>query len=66
MSIGLDRPYGVGVFFKSKTDIIKAREIMPGRILLIDCFYLNVKMRIINVYTPPEAAAKVRIFKKNI
>ena len=64
ISIGIDRADGVGIFFKSKVEIIKAREVIPGRILLVDCFYLNQKIRIINVYTPPDSATKVRMFKK--
>ena len=64
ISIGIDKADGVGIFFKSKVEIIKAREIIPGRVLLVDCFYLNLKIRIINVYTPPDSATKVRIFKK--
>lgn len=64
ISIGTDMADGVGIFFKDKAEIIRSREIIPGRILMVDCFYANMKLRIINVYTPPDAATKVRIFKK--
>ena len=64
VSIGFDKADGVGIFFKGKAEIIRSREIIPGRILLVDCFYLNVKIRLINVYTPSDSATKVRMFKK--
>jgi exonuclease III len=64
VSRGCDKADGVAIFFKSNAEIIKTREIIPGRILLVDCFYLNLKMRIINIYTTQDAATKVRMFKK--
>lgn len=39
-------------------------QINPRRILLLDCFYANKKMRIINVYTPPDKEMRVKIFRK--
>lgn len=62
ISIGTEKADGVGIFFKSHIEVIKYRE--PGRILLIDCFHRNIKLRVINLYTPPDNKAKVRIFRK--
>lgn len=46
---------GVGIFIKKKKkkpmERIKYREIIPGRIFLVDCFYHSMKIRIINLYT---------------
>lgn len=64
LSIGEDRADGVGVFFRGTAEIIKCREIIPGRILMIDCLYKNWKLRVINVYTPPDRAGKMKIFNK--
>uniref|UniRef100_A0A3B3CR18 Endonuclease/exonuclease/phosphatase domain-containing protein n=1 Tax=Oryzias melastigma TaxID=30732 RepID=A0A3B3CR18_ORYME len=42
----------------------KNRNIIPGRLLLIDCYYHKQKIRIINVYTASNRAKKVQLFKK--
>lgn len=62
IAIVTDKADGVGIFFKSHIEVIKYRK--PERILLIDCFNRNIKLRVINLYTPPDNTAKVRIFRK--
>lgn len=52
------------VSFLKTEHIIKTILIIPGRILLVGCFYESVKMRILNVYTPSDSSTKVRIKKK--
>lgn len=32
---------------------------------VVDCFYHNIKTRIINLHTPPDTPTKVRMFLKN-
>uniref|UniRef100_A0A3B3DJ71 Endonuclease/exonuclease/phosphatase domain-containing protein n=1 Tax=Oryzias melastigma TaxID=30732 RepID=A0A3B3DJ71_ORYME len=39
-------------------------DIIPGRLLLIDCYYHGQKIRIVNVYTAPDRSKKVQLFKK--
>lgn len=42
-NVGQDSADGVGVFFKKNVEILKVREIIPGRILMIDCIYIITK-----------------------
>ena len=37
------------------------REIIPGKLLMFDCFYQGEKCHLINVYTAPEAPQKISI-----
>lgn len=64
ISIDDNRADGVGIFFKQDIDILIIREIIPGRILLVDGRIGSKKLGIINVYTPPDRAGKMRIFYK--
>uniref|UniRef100_A0A3P8RCS1 exodeoxyribonuclease III n=1 Tax=Astatotilapia calliptera TaxID=8154 RepID=A0A3P8RCS1_ASTCA len=49
VSIGEDSADGVGFFFKNThVNIIKKRDIIPGRLLLVDCHYGGQKFRLIN------------------
>lgn len=43
ISIGYDKADGICIFFKTKTEIIESSEIIPGRALLVDFFYVNIK-----------------------
>uniref|UniRef100_A0A3Q3WQ38 Endonuclease/exonuclease/phosphatase domain-containing protein n=1 Tax=Mola mola TaxID=94237 RepID=A0A3Q3WQ38_MOLML len=55
----------VGIFFENHdVTIAKRRDIIPGRLLLIDYLYLGHKFRFINVYTAPERTKKMQLFKK--
>uniref|UniRef100_A0A668VXY8 Uncharacterized protein n=1 Tax=Oreochromis aureus TaxID=47969 RepID=A0A668VXY8_OREAU len=48
-------PLWLGIFFKKDTvNIIKRNDIIPGRLLLVDCCYYGQKLRIINVYNAPD------------
>uniref|UniRef100_A0A3P9DFD0 Histone H4 n=1 Tax=Maylandia zebra TaxID=106582 RepID=A0A3P9DFD0_9CICH len=61
VSIGEDSADGVGFFFKNThVNIIKKRDIIPGRLLLVDCHYGGQKFRLINVYTAPERTKKMQ------
>lgn len=62
ISIGDSKAGGVGIVFKEEVNIIKAREIFPGRSL--DILYRNKKMRIINIYTPQDRSGKIKIFHR--
>lgn len=65
ISIGTDTADGVGIFFNSKDiEIIKRRDIIPGRLLVVDCKIKGNKFRLINVYTAPDRSKKVQLFKK--
>ena len=65
ISIGENRDDGVGIFFKEKyITIIRRRDIIPGRLLMADCFYKNEKYRLIHIYTAPEAKNKLELFRK--
>uniref|UniRef100_A0A3P9B483 exodeoxyribonuclease III n=1 Tax=Maylandia zebra TaxID=106582 RepID=A0A3P9B483_9CICH len=65
VSIGEDSADGVGFFFKNThVNIIKKRDIIPGRLLLVDCHYGGQKFRLINVYTAPERTKKMQLLKK--
>uniref|UniRef100_A0A672Y4V7 Endonuclease/exonuclease/phosphatase domain-containing protein n=1 Tax=Sphaeramia orbicularis TaxID=375764 RepID=A0A672Y4V7_9TELE len=65
ISIGEDKADGVGIFFRTHDIvIIRRRDIIPGRLLMIDCLYQGDKYRIINVYTAPEARKKTKLFKR--
>uniref|UniRef100_A0A3P9D1I3 exodeoxyribonuclease III n=1 Tax=Maylandia zebra TaxID=106582 RepID=A0A3P9D1I3_9CICH len=65
ISIGEDSSDGVGIFFKKDTvNIIKRRDIIPGRLLLVDCCYYGQRLRIINVYNAPERTKKIQLLKK--
>lgn len=65
ISIGENSADGVGIFFNTQeVNIIRRRDIIPGRLLMIDCFYRKDKYRIINVYTSPERTKKKQLFKR--
>uniref|UniRef100_A0A668RZ55 exodeoxyribonuclease III n=1 Tax=Oreochromis aureus TaxID=47969 RepID=A0A668RZ55_OREAU len=65
ISIGEDSSDGVGIFFKKDTvNIIKRRDIIPGRLLLVDCSYYGQRLSIINVYNAPERTKKIQLLKK--
>ena len=65
ISIGQDLADGVGILFKNKdVCIIKRRDIIPGRLLLVDCVINSVMFRIINVYTSQRTADKTKLFRK--
>uniref|UniRef100_A0A3Q4B746 Endonuclease/exonuclease/phosphatase domain-containing protein n=1 Tax=Mola mola TaxID=94237 RepID=A0A3Q4B746_MOLML len=55
----------LGIFFKKHdVTITKRRDMIPGRLLLIDCLYLGHKFRLINVYTASERTKKMLFLKK--
>lgn len=65
ISIGNDLADGVGILFKSKdVQIHKRRDIIPGRLLMVDCVINGIKIRIINVYTSQKANEKMQLFRK--
>uniref|UniRef100_A0A3Q1HXX2 Endonuclease/exonuclease/phosphatase domain-containing protein n=1 Tax=Anabas testudineus TaxID=64144 RepID=A0A3Q1HXX2_ANATE len=56
---------GVGIFFKTHdVEIIRRRDVIPGRLLMVDCFYKGDKYRIVNVYTSPTRTQKMQLFKR--
>uniref|UniRef100_A0A8C6U1L7 Endonuclease/exonuclease/phosphatase domain-containing protein n=1 Tax=Neogobius melanostomus TaxID=47308 RepID=A0A8C6U1L7_9GOBI len=64
-SIIYDKADGVGILFKNdQVTVIKKREIIPGRLLLVDCFYQNHKFRLINVYTSQQFKKKCKLLRK--
>ena len=64
-SIGGDSADGVGILFNTKNITIqRKRELIPGRLLVLDCILRKQKMRLINVYTAQRDGAKVQLFKK--
>lgn len=64
ISIGESRAESVGIFFKSHdVEIYRRRDLIPGRLLMLDCFYQGCKYRLIIVYTAPESSKKMQLFK---
>uniref|UniRef100_A0A7N6BPG2 Endonuclease/exonuclease/phosphatase domain-containing protein n=1 Tax=Anabas testudineus TaxID=64144 RepID=A0A7N6BPG2_ANATE len=56
---------GVGIFFKTHdVEIIRRRDVIPGRLLMVDCFYKGDKYRVVNVYTSPTRTQKMQLFKR--
>lgn len=65
ISIGEDTADGVGILFKNQqVEIVRTREIVPGRLLMIDCFYNHQKLRLINVYTAQNTHKKCKVLRK--
>uniref|UniRef100_A0A3Q3VPJ2 Endonuclease/exonuclease/phosphatase domain-containing protein n=1 Tax=Mola mola TaxID=94237 RepID=A0A3Q3VPJ2_MOLML len=50
--------------YMKKFIFVYLKNIIPGRLLLIDCLYLGHRFRLINVYTAPERTKKMQLFKK--
>uniref|UniRef100_A0A3Q2WV40 Endonuclease/exonuclease/phosphatase domain-containing protein n=1 Tax=Haplochromis burtoni TaxID=8153 RepID=A0A3Q2WV40_HAPBU len=44
--------------------MIKSRNIITGRLLLVDCCYYRQKLRFINVYNAPDRTKKMQLLKK--
>ena len=64
-SIGGDSADGVGILFNSKNITIqRKRELIPGRLLVLDCILRKQKMRLINVYTAQRDLDKIALFNK--
>lgn len=65
ISIGIDKADGVGIFFNTNdVNIIKKRDIIPGRLLVVDCKIKESKIRLINVYTSSDRSKKIQLFKR--
>uniref|UniRef100_A0A8B9K6H3 Endonuclease/exonuclease/phosphatase domain-containing protein n=1 Tax=Astyanax mexicanus TaxID=7994 RepID=A0A8B9K6H3_ASTMX len=44
--------------------IINHRDIITGRLMYVDCFYKNKKIRLINIYTAQDRPKKMQLFKE--
>uniref|UniRef100_A0A3B1KE89 exodeoxyribonuclease III n=1 Tax=Astyanax mexicanus TaxID=7994 RepID=A0A3B1KE89_ASTMX len=65
ISIGSDLADGVGILFNTyNLEIIKRRDIIPGRLLVLDCNLKGQKLRLINVYTSSDRSKKIQLFRK--
>ena len=64
-SIGSDKCDGVGILFNTKDVIItKKRELIPGRLLVLDCILKKQKIRLINMYTSQIWKEKEQLFNR--
>ena len=64
-SIGESKADGIGIlFFSENITVIQLREIIPGRLMLVDVFLFGKKIRIINLYTAQDRARKIQLFNK--
>uniref|UniRef100_A0A669D7Z6 Endonuclease/exonuclease/phosphatase domain-containing protein n=1 Tax=Oreochromis niloticus TaxID=8128 RepID=A0A669D7Z6_ORENI len=55
---------GVSYIPDRQTDVSSAKDIIPGRLILVDCHYGGQKFRLINVCTAPERTKKMQLLKK--
>ena len=65
LSIGPAKADGVAIFFNvADVVIIKRREPVPGRMLVLECLIRNKKVRLINVYASQRATERTQLFNK--